>query len=118
MNQALPAGYTLSTVRATSGVNETPFANQIFFFNNGGETGNLTVNFINGTPYFNWDAGLSKNFRITERTRLQLRVEAFNVLNQTVPYWGGDLNINSDSFGRITSAYGNRIMQFGARFDF
>lgn len=118
LNQPLPAGYTLSTVRATSGVNETPFAGQVFFFNNGGQTGNLPVNFINGAPYLNWDAGLSKNFKFTETTRLQLRMEAFNLLNQTVPSFGADLNIDSNNFGRITSAYSNRIIQFGARFDF
>lgn len=118
LNQPLPAGYTLSTVRATSGVNETPFAGQIFFFNNGGQTGNLPVNFINGAPYLNWDAGLSKNFTLNESTRIQLRMEAFNVLNQTVPFYGADLNIDSNNFGRVTSAYSNRILQFGARFDF
>jgi hypothetical protein len=118
LNQPLPAGYALTSVRATSGLNQTPFAGQVFFFNNAGQSGNLPLNFINGTPYLNWDAGLSKNFRISETVKLQIRMEAFNVLNQTVPNFGADLGINSDSFGRITTFYGNRIVQFGGRLDF
>jgi hypothetical protein len=75
----------LTSVRATSGLNQAPFAGQVFFFNNAGQSGNLPINFINGTPYLNWDAGLSKNIRISESVRLQIRMEAFNVLNQTLP---------------------------------
>ena len=118
LNQPLPAGYTLTSVRATSGLNQTPFAGQVFFFNNAGQSGNLPINFINGTPYLNWDAGLSKNFRISETVRLQIRMEAFNVLNQTVPNQSADLSIDSNNFGRITTFYGNRIVQFGGRLDF
>jgi hypothetical protein len=118
LNQPLPAGYTLTSVRATSGLNQDPFAGQVFFFNNAGQSGNLPLNFVNGSPYLNWDASLSKNFRFGETVRLQIRAEAFNVLNQTVPNFGADLNINSDSFGRINSFFGNRIIQFGGRLDF
>ena len=119
--QPLPAGAVASSlqVRAASPVGTTPFPEQVFFFNQAGQTGNLPRNFINGLPYINWDAGLSKNIRITERMRLQLRAEAFNVLNNQVPFFGADLNIDSTSFGRITQSYNSpRIMQFGARFDF
>ena len=119
LNQPLPPGYTLSSVRAASPIDQAPFPGQVFFFNNAGEVGNLPRNFLNGLPFINWDAGLSKNFRIRETMRLQLRVEAFNVLNRQVPFFGGDLDINSNNFGRITQSYNTpRIMQFGARFDF
>jgi len=70
LNQPLPAGYTLSSVRAASPLNEAPFAGQVFFFNNAGEVGNLPINFINGLPFLNWNAGLSKNIRFSETTRL------------------------------------------------
>ena len=115
----LPAGFTLSSVRAASPFGQAPFAGQVFFFNNAGETGNLPRNFINGLPFLNWDAGLSKNFRFGERMRLQIRGEAFNVLNSQVPNFSADLNINSDTFGRITNTFNSaRVFQFGARFDF
>jgi hypothetical protein len=119
LNQPLPAGYTLSSVRAASPLNEAPFAGQVFFFNNAGEVGNLPINFINGLPFLNWNAGLSKNIRFSETTRLQLRFEAFNILNKQVPFFGADLNVDSNFFGRVTGTYnGPRILQFGARFDF
>jgi hypothetical protein len=122
--QPLPAGFTLTSVRGASPLGQAPFPGQVFFFNNAGETGNLPRNFINGLPYLNWDAGLSKNIRFSENVRLQLRAEAFNVLNKQVPFYSADLNVNSTCFGCIgttaaTSSYnGARVLQFGARLDF
>ena len=117
--QPLPAGFTLTSVRGASPIGTAPFPGQVFFFNEAGSTGNLPRNFMNGLPYLNWDAGLAKNFRFGETMRLQLRAEAFNVLNNQVPFYSADLNVNSTSFGRITDTYNTpRILQFGARFDF
>lgn len=120
LNQPLPAGYTLASVRATSPIDQAPFAGQVFFFNEAGETGTLPVNFINGLPFINWNASLSKNFRFGEGARrLQLRMDAFNVLNKQLPAYSSDTDINSNSFGRATgSAVAPRVVQFGARFDF
>lgn len=119
LNQPLPTGFTLVSVRAASPINQAPFPGQVFFFNKAGEVGNLPTNFLNGMPFLNWDASIGKNFRFTESMRLQVRMEAFNVLNLQVPFFGADLNINSDNFGRVTQSYnGPRIIQFGARFDF
>jgi hypothetical protein len=128
LNQQLPSGYTISSVRATSPLGQAPFPGQVFFFNQAGSTGNMPRNALNGTPYMNWDAGLAKNIRLGETRRLQVRVEAFNVLNHQVPFFGtstayttGRLDINSNNFGRITQTFFNnapRIIQFGARFDF
>lgn len=119
LNQPLPPGFTLVSVRAANPIDQAPFANQKFFFNKAGEVGNLPINFLNGMPFFNWDASISKSIRFSESMRLQLRVEAFNVLNNHIPFFGADLNIDSNSFGRVTQSYtAPRIMQFGARFDF
>lgn len=119
LNQPLPAGVTITSIRAASSFGQAPFAGQVFFFNQAGSTGNLPRNFINGMPYLNWDASMAKNIRFSETMRLQLRMEAFNVLNKQVPFFGADLNIDSSNFGRVTSTYnGARIIQFGARFDF
>jgi hypothetical protein len=82
--------------------------------------------------YFNWDAGLMKNIAISEGTRLQLRMEVFNVLNHVnfFPPTGANaaslgedsniFNINSATFGQITTgnAYPPRIMQFAVRLEF
>ncbi len=124
LNQTLPAGFSLTSVRGANPIGTPAFAGQVFFFDNVGGTpinGNLPRNFINGLPYLNWDAGLSKNFRFSETMRLQFRVEAFNVLNRTNLNQTADLNISSTTFGRITTTNATstpRILQFGARFDF
>jgi hypothetical protein len=118
LNQQLPAGYTLQSVRIAAPINTPDYPNQFLFYNQPGQTGNLPVNFINGAPYFNMNASLRKNIRLGETSRIQLSVDAFNVFNSTVFFYGADLNIDSNTFGRITSAYANRVLQFGARFDF
>jgi hypothetical protein len=120
LTQPLPAGYSITSIRGANPVGTAPFANQVFFPNAPGSTGNLTRNFLNGPMYFNWDAGLLKNISITENTRLQLRGEVFNVLNRA-NFFTADLDVNSTSFGRLTSSgnsYSPRIVQFGARFEF
>ncbi|HEY8562223.1 MAG TPA: TonB-dependent receptor [Pyrinomonadaceae bacterium] len=120
---------TNSNVRTTP---TSQFPGQVFFRAQPGQTGTLPRGFINGPWYFNWDAGLIKNIAFNERMRVQLRAEAFNVLNRTnffVPSGTGALNvgensdifnINSTSFGQIplSNNYGPRIMQFAVRFEF
>jgi hypothetical protein len=130
LNQQLPVGYTLASVRAASPLGQAPFPGQVFFFNQAGSTGNMPRNALNGMPYLNWDAGLSKNIRLGENRRLQVRVEAFDLLNNQVPFFGtlsaygnatnaARLDVNSNNFGRVTQIYNTpRIIQFGARFDF
>ena len=124
LNQPLPAGFVITSVRGANPVGTAPFPGQVFFPNAPGSTGNMTRNFINGPMYFNWDAGLLKNFNITENTRLQLRGEVFNVLNNANFFAGSNpaiLDIGSTSFGRLTGsgqAYAPRVVQFGARFEF
>ena len=47
---------------------------------------------------------------------MQVRVEAFNVLNRK-NYNNPQLAINNANFGRITGAGGSRTFQLGARHD-
>nr|MDQ3816925.1 hypothetical protein [Acidobacteriota bacterium] len=126
--QALAAGQcsNLGSGRASNGFGQPTFPGQVFFNNGPGEVGNLPRAFFNGPTYFDWDLGFIKNIRITEKTRLQLRAEAFNVLNHTnfaVSNTSADqqltmFNINSTNFGRLTSTFSPRIIQFAARFEF
>jgi hypothetical protein len=124
LNQPLPAGFQLTSVRGASPIGTAPFPNQVFFFTGPGQTGNLPRNFLNGLPYANWDASLIKNLRFGERIKVQLRAEVFNVLNKQLPSYSADLNVDSNTFGRVTTTNtagnpsGPRIVQFGARFDF
>ena len=123
LRQPLPAGVTPQqlTIRGASPIGTAPFPGQVFFLNNPGSTGNLPMNFINGPKYFNWNGGAFRNFGLGESRRLQLRMEVFNVLNNPSFNLGegsGVFNVASTSFGRVSSTFAARIVQFGARFDF
>ena len=108
---------------SVEGPNAPGFAGQAFFRVQPGQTGNLPRNFLDGPWYFNWDAGLIKNIAFNERVRLQLRAEAFNVLNRTnffIAENSGSFDLDSSTFGQIqpSSNYGPRLMQFAVRFEF
>lgn len=105
-----------SSGRGSDGLLNT-FQGQVFFNNRPNTTGNIQRYNINGTLYWNWDASLQKSFRVTEGTKFVVRAEAFNVTNST-RFGNPNTNINSTTFGRITTASSPRIMQFGARFEF
>jgi len=79
--------------------------------------GNLGRNALRGPGFWNIDLGLAKNFYITERTRLQVRCDMFNAFNHT-NFSGISTDINSASFGRLTSTRGARTIQFNARLTF
>jgi hypothetical protein len=106
------------TGRAAEGFGSTPFAGQVFFNNAPGQTGSLERYAINGPLYANLDMGLFKTFRITENVRFQVRAEAFNVTNRVNFFSGQAQNINSTTFGRMTSTFSPRIVQFAGRIEF
>ncbi|REJ77463.1 MAG: hypothetical protein DWQ47_13875 [Acidobacteria bacterium] len=101
----------------------TDFPGQVFFRAQPGQTGNLGRNLISGPWYWNVDAGLIKNIRFGERYNIQLRAEAFNVVNNTNFFIGENssiFDVDSTTFGQISagSVYAPRIMQFAFRFEF
>lgn len=108
-----------STGRASNGFGSTPFSGQVFFNNNPGQTSSLPRTIINGPAYFNVNAALLKNIRFTERTRLQIRAEAFNLFNNVNFINNTQLaDIGSSTFGQINSTFAARTVQFGLRFEF
>jgi hypothetical protein len=70
-----------------------------------------------GPAYFNLDASIFKNFRITEDLRLQFRAEGFNVANHAQFDKPGNLNYTSASnFSQITSERGMpRVFQLALK---
>ena len=79
------------------------------FLGNSGR-GILTAPGIN-----NWDTGLFKNFRITERMGLQFRFESFNAWNHT--QWGVPVRNRADArFGQVLGTRAARINQMGLKF--
>jgi hypothetical protein len=108
-NGQASAGYSLTGVT---------FPSQVFFNTDPGETGNLGRSIVNGPRYFNINAALLKNISFTETMRLQLRVEAFNVLNNVNFVQNTQFaDIGSTTFGRITGATAAREFQFAFRFE-
>lgn len=86
---------------------------------NGGvaEFGNLGYNVISGPGFWNLDASVFRNVKITERFTLQIRGEGLSVIN--TPQWDKpNTDINSSSFGYITNAFGARNIQLGAKLTF
>ena len=79
-------------------------------------------------PISQFDAGLSRVFKVRESHTIEIRAEAFSVLNNFRP--GNipsnstntasivDTNLNSPTFGRIRYALDPRIMQFAMKYVF
>ncbi len=68
-----------------------------------------------GPILVNEDATLMKNFNITERKYVQLRLEAYALKNS--PQWGmPNTSFGDTSFGQITGSSGNRTLQIAAKF--
>jgi hypothetical protein len=84
-----------------------------------GTAGNLglALSGIEGPGRLGLDMALQKRTRLTERTTFTIRADAVNVLNR--PMWDvPNTDINSTTFGRITTATGARTVVINARVDF
>jgi hypothetical protein len=80
--------------------------------------GNAPRNAARSDPFFQLDLGLHKNFGLgRDQTRLEARVEAFNLLNKT-NFSPANGNRSSSSFGSITSTSVARQIQLGLKFYF
>lgn len=83
-----------------------------------GTYGNTGKGAINGPGYVTWDAGLMKNFAVTERTHFQFHAEFFNVLNHT-NLGNPNMTANSPTFGAIQGTGGDpRIGQLALKLIF
>ena len=80
--------------------------------------GNAGRGVINGPTTTRFDFTLSKNIRLRESMKLQLRAEAFNVLNHTNFQTFGSTNVTSSLYGTITVVRDPRTIQLGAKFIF
>ena len=83
-----------------------------------------TLDNLRNQPYSIANLSLTKNFRMGEGKRLQVRAEAINAFNH--PYFGSGIGLNpgasaspNAAFGFVTSQRNNpRDIQLGARFTF
>ena len=86
-----------------------------------GTLGDLPRNAAVGPNFWNVDLAVSKLVAVTGTQRMELRLEAFNLLNHF--NWGDPIATNlafsAGTFGRITTQAGTpRIIQFGIKYDF
>ena len=68
--------------------------------------------------YWNLDSTISKNFDITERLKLEIRLEGYNLTNSVMP-GNPNLTVTSTLFGSINSQvnYGREV-QYTLRLHF
>ena len=94
-----------------------------------GQNGPNVLHAIYGPAFFNSDLAVFKNFSVTEKTRLQFRLNAFNFLNHplwsfpasanlTMGFNGTTGALNTPLFGYTTTKQGHRIVQLSVRYTF
>jgi Carboxypeptidase regulatory-like domain/TonB-dependent Receptor Plug Domain len=84
-----------------------------------GTIGNTGRNFFLAPHYFQWDASLSKKFKINERMSFDIRADARNVLNN--PSFDNPTAVVTNAiFGRINDSVTNnaRRIQLSGKFNF
>jgi hypothetical protein len=130
----LPAffpGLTQATDPGRAGVTSTntlnaAFSNRAIFDAQGrpllvnpapGEVGSLGLRTIEGPSRFQLDMNLSKRVAIDDTRQLEFRADVTNVLNTPV-FGNPNVDINSSSFGNISSATTGRQFTLGARLNF
>jgi hypothetical protein len=82
-----------------------------------GNLGSLAYDTINGPSGIRLDFNLLKRIRITERFNMEFRATAENLTNTAV-FAAPNMNINSATFGHITSDAGPRIIVAQLRLNF
>ena len=90
-----------------------------------GQFGNSGRNIIRGPGINNWDAGIGKDFKFTERVAFQFRMEGFNIFNHAQygfdPFTATSIgapvsnNPNNLDYGKVIAARPGRIIQFGGK---
>jgi outer membrane receptor protein involved in Fe transport len=102
-----------------------------------GQFGSSGRDILRGPGINNWDMGLGKDFKFTEKVLFQFRAEAFNVFNHhqygfdpfTTTGIGAPIDSNpndfatingvsTSTFGQIQAAHPGRIIQLGGKFVF
>lgn len=82
-----------------------------------GRNGTLGRNTFRGPRYVTLDASLSRAFPLGESKSVQVRLDAFNALNN-VNLFLPNADLSLPSFGKSTQAFDPRNLQVGARFMF
>jgi len=107
----------LDTSRSRDELIRRYFNTEAFTVNRAGTFGNVGRNILRGPGDATVDFGLFKNFPLTERVRLQVRGEFFNLFNRV--NLGNPIgNASAANFGQITSAGNPRVAQLALKLNF
>jgi hypothetical protein len=79
--------------------------------------GTLPRNYFRGPGRFNIDLAFSKTTSLTDRVRLELRADFFNLPNNT-EFTNPSTDITSSTFGQVVDTYPPRIIQLALRLKF
>lgn len=82
-----------------------------------GQLGTLGLNPLYGPGRWDVDANLQKRIRISESRSVSLRIDTNNVFNHPTP-GNPNLDINSGTFGEISTKSGSRALAAQVRFEF
>jgi hypothetical protein len=82
-----------------------------------GTDGSLGRNTFRGPHYVTLDASLARSFKFAESKSIQLRLEAFNALNNVNLYLP-NADMSLANFGKSTQAFDSRNVQVSVRFAF
>ncbi|MGD0964381.1 MAG: carboxypeptidase-like regulatory domain-containing protein [Candidatus Acidiferrales bacterium] len=84
-----------------------------------GVEGNAGRDILRGPGLDNFDFAVMKETKVTESTRIEMRLEFFNLFNHTQFDPNGiTTDINSPAFGEETAAHDPRIIQLAGKFYF
>jgi hypothetical protein len=82
-----------------------------------GTEGNEKYGQFRNPMFFQTDASLAKDTALTERLKLQVRFDFFNLFNRANLY-NVDANLSDGTFGKATNQYNPRWIQLSAKFKF
>jgi hypothetical protein len=85
-----------------------------------GSFGTMPLDAIRAVPRWNIDTAVSRSIRLGGDRQIQLRLEAFNLLNTVTP-GNPQTTLGSSDFGRVTALAGGtapRVIQLGAKYQF
>jgi hypothetical protein len=109
--------FTAGDLRINHRPGESAFNTALFSLPKLGTLGNARRRFFYGPGLDNTDLSVSKLTQLHESTRLEMRVEAFNLMNHSQFFGPAAVNgnISSVNFGQIQTASPPRLLQFAAR---
>ncbi len=87
-----------------------------------GTFGNCAVGIFDGPGYKSADLSIAKDFSITERQRVEFRMDATNFVNTPIFNFGqefsGQHTAGASNYGQIVSSQGSRNIQFALKYYF